>query len=108
MENFDLFSPILENATKLGKGYYLLGLRGNTNAWEFNSARVNWTTEVMFESYKMRRLESYRHTKAMALVYMEGSNDIFWKTIYRNKKGIYVKLNKVVYLEEAPLPENMK
>lgn len=95
MENFDLFTPILEGKKKHDKLFYILGVRGDDS--------------YKRKHYSTRKTESANMTNLELLIYSEKNEEgtIFWKCTYKNSKGVYMnkknKKNKKYYIKDLDI-----
>lgn len=101
MEPFDLFNPILENAPRYGKNYYVLAAEGYADQWHYSDVsevvkingefqRIIYTNAFLHE----RKSESDRMTTLKLLIYDKSSESLDWKVTYRNTKGVYFKKHR--------------
>ena len=99
MKNFNIFDPILTDATCYNGDFYLLGLKGDTNI--YSNYRI-WSKNGYIENAKPkdRKTDSDKSLTADVLIYTKSSESLDWKTLYKNTKGIYFKKqNESIYIE---------
>lgn len=84
MKDFNLFEPLLEEATRYGQHLFCLGKKGDE-------------TTMMSDVSKWYVNE--QRTNGYILIYDKSTGSLDWKAIYKNTKGIFFKKNGSHYIK---------
>lgn len=84
MRDFNIFEPLLEDATKYGRFLFCFGKKGNEN--------VMYNDEHRWKGNDQRTMGS-------VLIYDSSTGSLDWKAIYKNTKGLFFKKNGTHYLK---------
>lgn len=94
-DDFNLVKDALKLSIKVDKHLYILGKEGE---YEFEED-YGWSCGQSYPFNKLsdRKRESERTLHATILLYDGSTESLFWKTCYRNTKGVYFNKDRKKY-----------